>query len=62
VICGSPARFGYGLAPRPTTWACAYHRAKLEAEWVPNLYTPLPRLKKGQSARRQPLTGQRGLL
>jgi hypothetical protein len=29
---------------------------------VPNLYTPLPRLKKGQSARRQPLTGQGSLL
>jgi hypothetical protein len=44
-ICGAPARFGYGLPPRPTVWVCLYHRAKLDAEWVPSLYAPLPRTK-----------------
>jgi hypothetical protein len=58
MLCGARASFGFGLPPRKTVWACRYHRAKLDAEWVPSLYSPLPRRPKGVSARRQPVLGQ----
>ncbi len=45
--CGKVARFGYGLPPRPTTWACLGHRGLVEASWTPGPYTPLPRTKGG---------------
>ena len=48
--CGKPARFGYGLPPRPTTWACLGHRALVEATYVVGQYVPLPRLKGGARA------------
>jgi hypothetical protein len=62
LICGAPARFGYGLPPRPTVWACRYHRAKLDAEWVPSLYSPLPRAKGNPRRNSQPPPSQGRLL
>ena len=56
--CGKPARFGYGLPPRPTTWACLGHRALVEATWVAGPYVPLPRLKGGARAAPAATKGQ----
>ena len=55
MVCGARASFGFGLSPRPTLWACQGHRAAVDALFRPGPYTPLPRLRKGASARRQPM-------
>jgi len=45
LLCAAPARFGFGLPPRPTTWACLAHRAQVDALFRPSPYAPLRRSK-----------------
>jgi hypothetical protein len=46
LICAKPnSQFGFGLPPRPITWACLAHRAQVDALFVPSPYTPLRRSK-----------------
>jgi hypothetical protein len=45
LLCGARAAFGFGLPPRPITWACLTHRAQVDALFVPSPCAPLPRSK-----------------
>jgi hypothetical protein len=62
LICGAPARFGFGLPPRPTLWACAAHRAAVDALYVPGPYVPLPRSKGNPRGPQRPPPASQGRL